>query len=111
MAASISSDISLPQVCSTLASNPRIKIVFLCSPGNPTGTLLSLSSIKKVLDCPDFKGLVVVDEAYIDFAEEEMRIGVRDGNSPVSAVQLTKEYANVIVTQTLSKSFGLAAIR
>lgn len=98
-------------MCSTLASNPRIKLVFLCSPGNPTGTLLPLSSIKKVLDCPDYKGIVVVDEAYIDFAEEEMRMGVRDKNTPVSAVHLTKEYANVVVTQTLSKSFGLAAIR
>lgn len=83
----------------------------MCSPGNPTGTLLSLSSIKKVLDCPDYKGLVVVDEAYIDFAEEEMRIGIRDKSIAVSAIQLTREYANVIVTQTLSKSFGLAAIR
>jgi histidinol-phosphate aminotransferase len=99
------------KVCSTLASNPRIKLVFLCSPGNPTGTLLSLTSIKKVLDCPEYRGIVVVDEAYIDFAEEEARIGLRDGNTPVSAVHLTKEYANIIVTQTLSKSFGLAAIR
>ena len=99
------------QVCATLASNPRIKIVFLCSPGNPTGTLLPLASIKRVLDCADYKGLVVVDEAYIDFAEEEMRMGARDKDVPVSAVELTKEYANVIVTQTLSKSFGLAAIR
>lgn len=99
------------KVCETLASNPRIKLVFLCSPGNPTGTLLSLDSIRTVLDCSSFKGLVVVDEAYIDFAEEEQRIGVRDASKPVSAVALTKQYANVIVTQTLSKSFGLAAIR
>ncbi|PWN37965.1 putative histidinol-phosphate transaminase, partial [Meira miltonrushii] len=98
-------------VCQTLSSNPSIKIVFLCSPGNPTGTLLSLESIRKVLDCPGFKGLVVVDEAYIDFAEEEQRIGVRKADVPVSAVSLVNEYANVIVTQTLSKSFGLAAIR
>lgn len=52
-----------------------------------------------------------MDEAYIDFAEEEMRIGIRDKSIAVSAIQLTREYANVIVTQTLSKSFGLAAIR
>lgn len=99
------------KVCETLSSDPNIKIVFLCSPGNPTGTLLSLDSIRKVLDCPGYKGLVVVDEAYIDFAEEEQRIGVRKADVPVSAVSLVKEYANVIVTQTLSKSFGLAAIR
>lgn len=99
------------QICETLASNPKIKIVFLCSPGNPTGTLISLEQVKKVLDFPQYKGLVVVDEAYIDFAEEEVRIGKRESGVPVSAVSLTKEYSNVIVTQTLSKSFGLAAIR
>ncbi|UZJ52647.1 hypothetical protein CBS101457_001967 [Exobasidium rhododendri] len=103
--------LDVDKVCATLASNQSIKIVFLCSPGNPTGTLIPLSSIVKILNCPDYKGLVVVDEAYIDFAEEEMRIGARDKNTAVSAVELTKEYANVIVTQTLSKSFGLAAIR
>lgn len=99
------------KVCQTLSGNPDIKIVFLCSPGNPTGTLLSLESIRQILDCPGYKGLVVVDEAYIDFAEEEQRIGVRKADVPVSAVSLVKEYANIIVTQTLSKSFGLAAIR
>ena len=52
------------------------------------------------MEYEDFKGVVIVDEAYIDFADEK-----------ASAVSLLKEYANLCVTQTLSKSFGLAAIR
>lgn len=74
--------------------------MFLCSPGNPTGTLIPISDIRKLLDDATFKGIVVVDEAYIDFS------GDKD-----SAVPLVKEYANVCVLQTLSKSFGLAGIR
>lgn len=51
----------------------------------------------------------MVDEAYIDFAEEELRSGKRSVDA--SAVSLLKEYKNLVVTQTLSKAFGLAAIR
>lgn len=83
-----------------MASDPSIKLIFLCSPGNPTGTVLSLSDIRQILDDSNFKGIVVVDEAYIDFASP---------NS--SAAQLVHDYANICVMQTLSKSFGLAAIR
>ncbi|KDQ60098.1 hypothetical protein JAAARDRAFT_32482 [Jaapia argillacea MUCL 33604] len=79
---------------------PSTKLIFLTSPGNPTGTLLSLSSIRSILDYQEFKGIVVVDEAYVDFASEGS-----------SAVSLVEEYENIIVMQTLSKSFGLAAIR
>ena len=75
-------------------------MLFLCSPGNPTGTVIPLDAIRRMLENPDFKGVVVVDEAYIDFAP-----------SGSSAAGLVNEYANVCVTQTLSKSFGLAAIR
>ncbi|KAH7345761.1 histidinol-phosphate aminotransferase [Rhizoctonia solani] len=69
-----------------IASDPSIKLIFVCSPGNPTDTA--------------FKGIVIVDEAYIDFARPED-----------SAVSLIPQYANLCVMQTLSKSFGLAAIR
>ena len=81
--------------------NP-IKLLFLCSPGNPTGTLLSLDSIRSVLSNTDYTGLVVVDEAYIDFADEGK-----------SAVKLLVEegWSNLVIMQTLSKGFGLAAIR
>ncbi|ORX39885.1 histidinol-phosphate transaminase [Kockovaella imperatae] len=82
------------------ASLAEVKILFVCSPGNPTGTVIPLDAIKRVLDNPTFTGVLVVDEAYIDFAP-----------SGSSAASLVNEYANVCVTQTLSKSFGLAAIR
>jgi len=81
-------------------SDPSIKLIFLCSPGNPTGTVIPLHAIRALLEYENFKGIIVVDEAYIDFAGED-----------ASAVSLVKEYANICVMQTLSKSFGLAAIR
>ena len=88
------------QVKKTIDADPLIKLIFLCSPGNPTGTLISLASIRALLDYEPFKGIVVVDEAYIDFSEPGS-----------SAASLVSEYANICVMQTLSKSFGLAAIR
>ena len=100
------SSVIIRQINSTLSAasktaNP-IKLLFLCSPGNPTGTLLSLDSIRSVLSNPDYTGLVVVDEAYIDFADEGR-----------SAVKLLVEegWSNLVIMQTLSKGFGLAAIR
>lgn len=98
-------------VLQALRSNPNIKIIFLCSPGNPTGTLLDLRDIKRILNEPSYKGLVVVDEAYIDFAEEKVRLGVRESAQTVSAVELVKEYRNLVVAHTLSKAYGLAGIR
>ncbi|VDB92588.1 unnamed protein product [Peniophora sp. CBMAI 1063] len=92
--------VRVDEVKQVLASDPSIKLVFLCSPGNPTGTLLSLKSIRAILDFEPFKGIVMVDEAYIDFSEPG-----------TSAAQLIEEYPNLCVMQTLSKSFGLAAIR
>jgi histidinol-phosphate aminotransferase len=83
-----------------VSTDPSIKLVFLCSPGNPTGTTISLHAVRSLLDYEPFKGIVVVDEAYIDFAGKD-----------ASAVSLIKDYANLCVMQTLSKSFGLAAIR
>ena len=83
-----------------IRADPDIKLIFLCSPGNPTGTLLDLASVRTLLEFEEFKGIVIVDEAYIDFVDQK-----------ASAVSLVNQYANVCVTQTLSKSFGLAAIR
>ncbi len=91
---------SAEQVKRAIDADPSIKQIFLCSPGNPTGTLISLGSIRAILDYEPFKGIVVVDEAYIDFSEPES-----------SAATLIVEYANLGLMQTLSKSFGLAAIR
>lgn len=73
------------------------KLIFLCSPNNPTGNLLSREEIKKVLD--SFTGFVVVDEAYIDFASE------------ATWLNDLEEYPNLIILQTFSKAWGLAAVR
>jgi len=97
---SLSQPTSILQVKKAIDADPSIKLIFLCSPGNPTGTLISLASMRAILDYEPFKGIVVVDEAYIDFSEPES-----------SAASLVAEYANICVMQTLSKSFGLAAIR
>ncbi|KAE9390310.1 histidinol-phosphate aminotransferase [Gymnopus androsaceus JB14] len=88
------------EVKKAIDGDSSIKLVFVCSPGNPTGTCIPLESIKAILDYEKFKGIVVVDEAYIDFSGKDS-----------SAVSLIKDYANLCVLQTLSKSFGLAAIR
>ncbi|KZT10296.1 histidinol-phosphate aminotransferase [Laetiporus sulphureus 93-53] len=90
----------ISEIKRAVAVDPTIKLIFLCSPGNPTGTLISLTALRELLEYKPFKGIVIVDEAYIDFA----------GGSG-SAVPLIKQYANLCVMQTLSKSFGLAAIR
>lgn len=93
-------DIQLDKVNEMLANDPSIKLVYFCSPGNPTGSLLSQEAIEKVLQHPTWNGLVVVDEAYIDFAP----VGT-------SMAPLVTKYPNLAVMQTLSKSFGLAGAR
>jgi histidinol-phosphate aminotransferase len=80
-------------------------MILLTSPGNPTSTLVPPSVVKELLDSPSFKGLVVIDEAYIDFVIPS------SPNEPVSAASLIDEYPNLVILQTLSKGFGLAAIR
>lgn len=73
------------------------KMIFLCSPNNPTGNDLGLDKIKEVLKA--FNGLVVIDEAYVDFTDRESYIHQLD------------EYPNLLVLQTFSKAWGLAALR
>jgi len=73
------------------------KLIFVCSPNNPTANDIARNDIIELLD--NFDGLVVVDEAYIDFSDQE------------SIVSLVENYPNLIVLQTLSKAFGLAGIR
>ncbi len=73
----------------------RTKIVFLCSPNNPTGSVVSREELRKILA---ERVLVVLDEAYVEFAEE-------------SLVSMTKEYENLLVLRTFSKAYGLAGIR
>ena len=78
-------------------SNSNSKILFLCSPNNPTGNSFSEEIIEELL--LKFNGLVVIDEAYIDFSTQE------------SWLQRIKEFPNLIITQTLSKAYGMAGIR
>lgn len=87
-------------ISSALSSDPAIKLVYICSPGNPTGSLISKSDIQQVLEHPTWNGVVVLDEAYVDFAP--------DGSS---LAEWVAEWPNLVVTQTLSKAFGLAGIR
>jgi histidinol-phosphate aminotransferase len=79
------------------AADSNTKLVYLCSPNNPTGNLLEREEIFRILKY--FKGIVVVDEAYIDFA-----------SSP-SLIRGLVSYPNLIVFQTLSKAWGGAGIR
>jgi histidinol-phosphate aminotransferase len=73
------------------------KLIFICSPNNPTGNLIESESIETILD--NFDGLVVVDEAYIDFAD-----------APSWTTRLD-EYPNLVVLQTFSKAWGMAGLR
>ena len=80
-----------------LAANQKSKVLFLCSPNNPTGNSFLRLEVEKLLN--QFKGIVVIDEAYIDFSEQE------------SWLNRLEEFPNLIITRTLSKAFGLAGIR
>ncbi|ARV07972.1 histidinol-phosphate transaminase [Polaribacter sp. SA4-10] len=87
-----------PQVKQILkAADANSKILFLCSPNNPTGNSFTVETIRELLI--RFKGLIVLDEAYIDFSEQE------------SWLHKLNKYPNLIITQTLSKAYGLAGIR
>lgn len=79
------------------AIDANTKMIFLCSPNNPTGNSFSKESIVTLIQ--DFKGLVVLDEAYIDFSDNE------------SWLKKLNDYPNLVITQTLSKAYGLAGIR
>jgi len=75
----------------------NLKLIFICSPNNPTGNLLKSADIEFILQ--NFNGIVIVDEAYIDFCFQP------------SFLEKIEKYPNLIVSQTLSKAWGLAGIR
>lgn len=77
--------------------NQNTKLIFICNPNNPSGNLLNLKSILTLLN--QFKGLVVVDEAYIDFAKSQ------------GLLTFLNDHPNLFVIQTLSKAWGLAGLR
>lgn len=79
------------------ACDDNTKLMFVCSPNNPSGNIFSIDEIKRLLEA--FNGVLVVDEAYIDFASQP------------SLTTLLNNYPHLIVLQTLSKAYGLAGLR
>jgi len=78
-------------------TNANTKLLFICSPNNPTANLFNTNVVQSVLE--NFSGLVVIDEAYIDFADN------------ASMLHELKNYQNLMISQTFSKAFGMAGIR
>lgn len=76
---------------------PNSKILFICSPNNPTGNCMLLDDMVSLIE--QFPGIVVIDEAYIDFCPEE------------TMMKYVKQFSNLIILQTFSKAWGLAGIR
>jgi histidinol-phosphate aminotransferase len=78
-------------------TDAQTKLLFICSPNNPTGNSMNRADVEWLLN--NFPGLVIVDEAYINFAKQK------------TFIQELTEYPNLVVMQTLSKAWGLAALR
>lgn len=78
-------------------TDDRTKIIWICSPNNPTGNALRRGDIEIILN--NFEGLVVIDEAYVNFSRQQ------------SFIRELTEYPNLVVMQTLSKAWGLAGLR
>nr|WP_294794601.1 histidinol-phosphate transaminase [uncultured Mucilaginibacter sp.] len=79
------------------AIDEHTKLIFICSPNNPTGNSINRDDVETLL--ANFSGLIVVDEAYINFSRQK------------TFIQELTEYANLVVLQTLSKAWGLAGLR
>jgi len=92
--------LDVPAITAALSADASIKLIYICSPGNPTGSLIARPQIQAILEHPSWNGIVVVDEAYVDFAPEGS-----------SLAEWVAEWDNLVVMQTLSKAFGLAGIR
>lgn len=79
--------------------NPNVKILFLCSPNNPTGNLLNKTDILSLCEKLKYQSIIVVDEAYLEFADAE------------SLSSYIEQYPNLVILRTLSKAYGLAGAR
>jgi len=97
MEAPLGEDFSLDIEAIRRASASGSRLLFLCSPNNPTGRQYELREVARVLEA--FEGVVVVDEAYIDFADTP------------SALELLSQHERIVVLQTFSKAWGMAGIR
>ena len=93
----LGADFSLPTDALLAAADERTRLLWLCSPNNPTGNAFPAAGIERLLR--EFDGMVVLDEAYIDFAEGRGFLPRLD------------EFPNLIVLQTLSKAWGMAGLR
>lgn len=93
----LESDFSLDSDKLLAACDDKTKIIFLCSPNNPTGNSFPASQIEDILE--RFDGVVILDEAYIDFSSEQSFLAKLD------------KFENLIVLQTLSKAWGMAGLR
>ena len=94
---SLNANFSLSAEAVLANQQPSDKLLFICSPNNPTGNAFDKSEMLKLVQ--QFKGIVVIDEAYVDFSEKE------------SMLAEIPKYPNLVVLQTLSKSYGLAGLR
>ncbi len=92
-------DFSLDADAMLAALSSAVRVVFVCSPNNPTGSLVPLATIEHLAGALAGRALVVVDEAYIEFAESD------------SAAKLLDRYSNLGVLRTLSKAWALAGVR
>jgi len=79
------------------AIDPFTKLIFICSPNNPTGNAINQSDIQELL--ANFNGIMILDEAYIDYSEQD------------SFISRLRQHPNLVILQTLSKAWGLAALR
>jgi histidinol-phosphate aminotransferase len=80
-----------------LLSDKKLKLIFICSPNNPTGNCMNYADVEHIIS--SFKGIVIIDEAYMDFSEKP------------SLMKLIDKYPNLIMMQTFSKALGLASVR
>lgn len=92
----LNEDFSLP-VDSILESSKGSKLLFICSPNNPTANSFEVEDMLRIVK--EFEGIVVIDEAYIDFSEQQ------------SLTAFVDKYPNLVISQTLSKAYGMAGIR
>jgi histidinol-phosphate aminotransferase len=92
--------LDVPAIKEALSKDSSIKLAYICSPGNPTGALLKKEDVQAILEHESWNGVVVLDEAYIDFAPEGSSLS-----------QWVTEWPNLVVMQTMSKAFGLAGAR
>jgi histidinol-phosphate aminotransferase len=93
----LKSDFSIDKNEILKSSSTSTKVLFLCSPNNPTGNSFDTNNLTDLIK--SFKGIVVVDEAYIDFSSKQ------------SLISLIEDNNNLIITQTMSKAYGMAGIR